>query len=215
MSKTEGNFIDLARLRQVIATYGEDALRYYLLRAAPFGSDLNWSEDEFQAAFRELADRVGNCLNRVLKMLNNYRQGVVPGPSGPYVNISVGSIATLTTRVRTAASNAYEGFALQQVILLALAVAKEVDDQIEIKRPFKLAKQPEEQAQLDNVLYHLVRGIYGVLVTLLPILPEKAAAGLKQLGVDPADRTWDDLFDRPIESGHKVGEGRPLFPKLE
>ena len=65
MSKTVGNFIDLERLRKVIATYGLDALRYYLLRAAPFGSDLDWSDADFNKSFNELANVLGNCLNRI------------------------------------------------------------------------------------------------------------------------------------------------------
>src|SRR5690606_34171198 len=67
MSKSLGNFIDLPKLRSVIDTYSLDALRYYLLSAAPFGNDLNWTEADFSKAFNDLANVVGNCLNRVIK----------------------------------------------------------------------------------------------------------------------------------------------------
>src|SRR4051812_32239408 len=80
MSKTEGNFIDLAKLRGVIATHSLDALRYYLLRAAPFGNDLDWSDAEFTKSYNELGNVVGNLLNRVLNMVNKYRAGVLPAP---------------------------------------------------------------------------------------------------------------------------------------
>ena len=61
MSKTIGNFIDLDQLRTVIATYGLDALRYYLLRAAPFGNDLDWNDADFANAYNELATSSATC----------------------------------------------------------------------------------------------------------------------------------------------------------
>jgi len=73
-----GNYIDLEKIRGVIALHGLDALRFYLLRAAPFGSDLDWTDADVEKSFIELADVVGNCLNRVVKMLHRYRDGVLP-----------------------------------------------------------------------------------------------------------------------------------------
>src|SRR5208282_3464674 len=64
MSKSLGNFVDLEKLRGVSATYSLDALRYYLLRAAPFGTDLDWTDADFLKSFNELKNVVGNCLNR-------------------------------------------------------------------------------------------------------------------------------------------------------
>src|SRR5690606_35197566 len=81
-SKSMGNFIDLEKLRAVIRDYSLDALRYYLLTAAPFGNDLNWTDADFHKSFNELANVVGNCLNRVLKMTGKYRGGVLP-PATP------------------------------------------------------------------------------------------------------------------------------------
>src|SRR4051794_18818340 len=78
MSKILGNFVGLDKLRSVIADFSEDALRYYILRAAPFGSDLDWKDTDFNAAFNELANVVGNCLNRTVKMIGRYRGGVLP-----------------------------------------------------------------------------------------------------------------------------------------
>jgi methionyl-tRNA synthetase len=69
MSKTEGNFIDLERLRALIATYGLDTLRFYLLRAAPFGADLDFNDADFVRSFNELANVLGNCLNRTINMI--------------------------------------------------------------------------------------------------------------------------------------------------
>src|SRR5690606_36744089 len=81
MSKTLGNFIDLERLRVVINTYSLDTLRYYLLRSAPFGNDLDWKDAEVASAYAELGNVVGNLLNRTLNMIGNYRDGKIP-PAG-------------------------------------------------------------------------------------------------------------------------------------
>src|SRR5688500_5163301 len=78
MSKSLGNFIDVERLRAHVGRYGLDSLRYYLLRAAPFGSDLDWKDADYHAAVNELANVVGNLLNLVLTMVNKYRGGVLP-----------------------------------------------------------------------------------------------------------------------------------------
>ena len=73
MSKSLGNFIGLEKLRELGTVYSYDALRYYLLRAAPFGSDLDWTDADFHKSFNELANVVGNCLNRTLNMAGKYR----------------------------------------------------------------------------------------------------------------------------------------------
>src|SRR5687767_15841171 len=78
MGKSTGNFIDLEKLRTISATYSQDVLRFYLLRAAPFGNDLDFSQADFEKAVTELANVVGNCLNRTLKMIGSYRDGLLP-----------------------------------------------------------------------------------------------------------------------------------------
>jgi len=76
MSKTEGNFIGIEKLRGEISTYGLDSLRYYLLRASSFGNDLNWVDAELARSFSELSNTVGNCLQRTLKMVARYRNRI-------------------------------------------------------------------------------------------------------------------------------------------
>ena len=81
--------------------------------------------------------------------------------------------------------------------------------------PWKLAKDPAQAGRLDTVLNLATQAIYTALVGLLPILPEKATAGLSQLGVDPAGKTLGELFTTPLATGHPVRTGSPLFPKVE
>ena len=212
MSKTLGNFVDVERLRAKIAVYGEDALRYYLLRAAPFGSDLDWSEKEFVTAYDDLAKKLGNCLNRVTSMVPKYRQGVVPAASD--LQEIDRAVLAQAEELPARLVDAYGRLALQQCALLPIELVRAVDGYIEATQPFKL-KGPDQAARLDTVLNVMTRGMYAALVGLLPVLPEKAAAGLKQLGVDVAGKTLPDLYAAAPAAGHRLGEGSALFPRVE
>lgn len=213
MSKSLGNVIDLPRLRSIAQTYSLDALRYYLLRAAPFGNDLDWTDADFTKAFNELANVVGNCLNRTIKMTGRYRGGVLP-PAGELEEIDRNLISH-ANKLEQQLAEAYERLELQQCALLPVELARMVNGYIDATAPFTLAKDPAKARRLDTVLHLSAQAIYRSLVGLLPILPEKAAAGLSQLGVNVKDRTLMKLFASPPQAGHQLGEGHPLFPKVE
>ena len=213
MSKSLGNFIDLARLREVISRYGLDALRYYLLKAAPFGNDLDWKMTDFVAAYTELGNVLGNCLNRMMNMVPKYRAGAVPAV-GELQDIDK-SLQERIDRLPGDLAKAYDDVALQQCVLLPIELARATNGYIDATAPFKLAKDPSQSARLDTVLGLASRAIYAALVALLPVLPEKAAAGLAQLGVDTAGKTLAELFASSLPPGHKLGQGGPLFPKVE
>ncbi|MGH7214658.1 MAG: methionine--tRNA ligase [Tepidisphaeraceae bacterium] len=213
MSKSMGNFIDLGKLRAVIWTHGQDALRYYLLRAAPFGSDLDWSDADFAKSFNELANVVGNCLNRLLKMTGKYRGGVLPAP-GDSADVDAhlrDQLAAFPAKLR----GAYGRIALHECALLPVELARATNGYIDATEPFKLAKDESKKGRLDTVLNLSAQAIHQTLVALLPVLPDKAAQGLKQLGVDVSGKTLDQLLSQPLPANHKLGEGQPLFPKVE
>jgi methionyl-tRNA synthetase len=213
MSKTLGNFVDVEKLRGKIAAYGEDALRYYLLRAAPFGSDLDWSEKEFATAYDDLSKKLGNCLNRTTNMTTRYRDNTVPA-AGELQDIDRAVLAQAEA-LPAKLADAYGRLALQECALLPIELVRAVDGYIEATAPFKLAKDPAQAGRLDTVLNVIARGMHAALVGLLPVLPEKAAAGLKQLGVDVTGKTFADLYGAAPTAGHRLGEGSALFPRVE
>lgn len=213
MSKSLGNFIDLPKLRSVIDIYSLDALRYYLLSAAPFGNDLNWTETDFNKAFNDLANVVGNCLNRVIKMIGRYRGGVLP-KAAPTEKIDLDLEARAAALVGQV-NEAYQKLALQQAATLPIELARATNGYIDATEPFKLAKDPQQAERLDTVLHLACQCIYQVLVALLPVIPQKAADGLAQLNVNVNGRTLADLFASPLQPGHKLGEGSPLFPRVD
>ena len=214
MSKSMGNFIDLGKLRGVIGDYGLDALRYYLLRAAPFGNDLDWTETDFNKAFKELSDVLGNCLNRIVKMVGRYRGGVLPAAHEPFEEIDR-NLQAQTEMLPQRLAGSYGRVELQQCAMLPIELARATNGYIDATEPFKLAKDPAKAARLETVLNLSAQAIYRSLLGLLAILPEKAAAGLRQLGVELEGRTMEQLLSMPLPPGLQLGEGQPLFPRVE
>ncbi|MGA3068241.1 MAG: methionine--tRNA ligase [Tepidisphaeraceae bacterium] len=213
MSKSLGNFVGLEELRGVTATYSLDALRYYLVRAAPFGSDLQWTDADLHKAFNELKNVVGNCLNRTVKMVERYRGGILP-EAGELQQIDrdfLQRAAKLPGEIATA----YERLELQQCALLPIELARAANGYIDATEPFKLAKDAAQSERLDTVLSVAATAIHHCFVALLPILPDRAAAGLAQLSVQAAGKTLTDLYALPPAAGAKIGPGVPLFPNVE
>lgn len=213
MSKSMGNFIDLEKLRAVIDKHSLDALRYYLLRAAPFGSDLDWSDTDFNKSFNELANVIGNGLNRTVKMVGRYRAGKLPAAGEP--DAIDQSLIDHTQRLPQQIADAYAKLELQQCALLPIELARATNGYIDATAPFSLAKDPAKSSRLDTVLHLSAQAIYQALLALLPILPEKATAGLSQLGVNPTGRTLHELQQTPLRPSQTFGEGQPLFPKVD
>ncbi|MGC4032393.1 MAG: methionine--tRNA ligase [Tepidisphaeraceae bacterium] len=212
MSKMLGNFIDLQKLRHEIDTYSLDAVQFYLLRAAPFGNDLDWKDAELANAYTELGNVVGNLLNRTLNMTAKYRDGVVPAVGAAVDDSALApSLATISSAIATA----YENLELQRAALLPVELARAANAFIDVTRPFSLAKDPAKSAELDTVLNRCVQAIYKSLVALLPVLPKKAAVGLAQLNVDIAGKTLEQLITAELPAGHKLGTAAVLFPKIE
>ena len=214
MSKSMGNFIGLEKLTALTRTHGVDALRYYLLRAAPFGSDLNWSDADFNKTYLELGKVVGNLLNRILKMAGNYRGGKVPAIPEHHRH-DYPHLLEQRRGLEREIAGFYQRFELHQAAGWPIELARTANGFIEQTQPFTLAKDPTQAGVLDTVLNHLVQHVYCLLVALLPILPEKAKQGLAQLNATIDGRTIAELLAHPLPDGHQLGEGSPLFPRIE
>lgn len=214
MSKSMGNFVDLERLRAIAKAYSNDALRYYMVRAGSFGSDLDWTESDFIKSFNELANVLGNGLNRTIKMIGKYRDGKIPPVQAalePIDRALVEKVDALADAVR----GAYLRYDLQAAATLPLELARLTNGYIESTEPFKLAKDPAKAQRLSTVLGLAAEAIAKALVALIPVLPEKAIEGLKQLNIDFSGKSFDELMNAKLPAGHQLGDGKPLFPKVE
>src|SRR2546423_2999159 len=211
MGKSLGNFIDLEKLRTLVSNYSLDALRFYLLRAAPFGSDLDFSQSDFNKSFNELANVLGNLLNRTINMVKKYRGTVPPGAATEDIDRN---LVAATEALPAQIKQAYAKLELQQAVLLPIELARTANGYIDATRPFSLAKDPSQATRLDTVLNLAVQATKNALVGLLPVLPSKARDGLKQLGIDPEAKSLTQLFSAQLPPGHSLGEATPLFPKV-
>jgi methionyl-tRNA synthetase len=211
MSKSLGNAIDPAALAE---RYGVSALRYYLMADISTGQDADFSEERLRMRFNdELANNVGNLLNRSLNMSHRYRQGVLRNAATTDADLNALSLEEAPKAV-AAYTLAMEKYEIDTALEAAIQLARSCNQLIESSAPWKLAKDPGQADRLDAVLYHLAESIRVVAILLAPVLPEAALGILSQLNVAAvpalADAGWGGLKD-----GHVLGAPVPLFPRLE
>lgn len=205
MSKSTGNVVDPMA---VIAEWGVDAFRFYVLRELDIGPDGNWTDAGFKARYdAELANGLGNLVNRSLSMLERYRGGVVPPRSNelaPETEQNVAQTQALLER------NELQG-ALQSIWSLVTRANQYVDH----TAPFKLAKDPSKAARLDEVLYNLAEVCRVLAVQLWPFLPGTAGRIYAQLGLSGAPDKFSAAHWGGLAAGHAIGTPAPLFPRKE
>jgi methionyl-tRNA synthetase len=210
MSKSLGNAIDPFALAE---RFGADSIRYFLLREAPFGSDFSYSEAKIAARHNsELANDLGNLLQRTLAMLAKYRDGIVP--EGRAASGELGKrFADLPATVRARFLDLHFREALEAIWELVTALNRTIDEH----KPWVLQKEGRAEA-LDALLYDLCEGLRWLAILLHPVMPERMEAMWSQLGVagrideDWASslRVWGGLAPRT-----RTAPGGALFPRLE
>ncbi|MCU0772288.1 MAG: methionine--tRNA ligase [Verrucomicrobia bacterium] len=205
ISKTTGNIVDPIA---VINEWGLDAFRFYVLRELDIGPDGNWTDSGFAARYTaELANGLGNLVNRSLSMLHRYRQGVVPERSTELA----GDAATAVDRVRRQLATCELQAAVQSVWTLVARANQYVDH----TAPFKLAKDPAQAGRLDAVLYNLVETCRILAVLLWPFLPTTAGRIYEQLGCTGVPDQLALADWGGAQPGHTLGKPEPLFPRKE
>jgi methionyl-tRNA synthetase len=205
MSKSTGNIVDPVA---IIDDWGLDAFRYYVVRELDIGPDGNWTDAGFAARYQaELANGLGNLVNRSLSMLKRYRGGVVPPRAD-----DLRADASEVVRKIEADLRSYE---LQAALIDIWSLVNRANQYVDQTAPFKLAKDPAQAKQLDQVLYNLAEVCRVLAVLLSPFLPNTSARIYEQLnlGALPADFSaaqWGGL-----KAGHSIGEPAPLFPRRD
>ena len=210
MGKSLGNAVDPFALAQ---RFGADSMRYFLLREAPFGSDFSYSEEKIaQRHNSDLANDLGNLLNRTLSMLARYRDGVVPEPS-PSAGRFGDAFAPLPVVVRERILDLRFREALEGVWELITALNRTIDD----RKPWALHKEQRNE-ELDGVLYDLCEGLRWIAMLLHPIMPERMTTMWQQLG-EPGSIAddWGVALHRwgGLQPGTRTALGEPLFPRVE
>ncbi len=205
MSKSTGNFVDPVA---VIGEWGVDAFRYYVLRELDIGPDGNWTDAGFRGRYSaELANGLGNLVNRSLSMLKRYRNGVVPAKSDELA--ADAGKAMDETRARLGKNE------LQAALQGIQALVTRANQYVDHTAPFKLAKDPAQAKRLDEVLYNLAETCRVLAVLFQPFLPGTAVKIYGQLGLTEAPDKFSDAAWGRLQPGHTIGEIAPLFPRKD
>ena len=205
MSKSTGNVVDPVT---VIDDWGLDAFRYYVVRELAIGPDGNWTDEGFATRYgAELANGLGNLMNRSLSMLNRYREGIVPEPND---ELSAEALAARDKLVKELKASD-----LQEGLRTIWTYIGRVNQYVDQTAPFKMAKDPEQAERLGEVLYNLVESCRLLAVWLQPYLPDTSRRIYEQLGlpaniVNIAESGWGELA-----VGHQVNKPEPLFPRRD
>ena len=209
MSKSKGNLLRPMPIHQVI---GGEALRYYLLREVTFGQDGNFSLEAMVTRYNaDLANGLGNLASRTLNMIQQYRAGVVPESPGDDV------IRDAATQAIAQYVYQFDEFAFGRGLEALWALLSSVDKFIVERAPWKLVKDPNSQALLDDTLYTAAEVVRIAAVLLAPIMPEAAEKIWAQLGYRTLVRAeriptleWGQL-----PAGQAVTVTTGVFPRYE
>lgn len=210
MSKSRGNVI---YAEELVKYFGVDAVRYYLLKEMPFAQDGNMTYEHIIGKINsDLANNLGNLVNRTITMVDKYFGGIVPAPTvKEAVDEELINLALALPGKVDASMNEYKvADALDEIITLLKRSNKYIDE----TQPWVLAKDEATKERLGTVLYNLLESIRFASVLLVPFIPETAGEIQRQLNA--AHTGWESLKDfNGIEIGSKAGEAKPLFARID
>jgi methionyl-tRNA synthetase len=212
ISKSKGGVVDPLPF---IRDFGPDALRYVLLREMVFGQDASFSDEAFiDRVNTDLANDLGNLASRALKMIEDYRGGVLPAPADG------GGDAGVRDAARAAFDGLVDGFesyGLQTGVQRVSEFVGALNRHIVQHEPWKLARDPAQARRLDDILYSVAEGLRLVAVLLAPVIPRAAEKLHAAVGGEGAASAASLATFRwgVLKPGARIVRGQPLFPRID
>ncbi|MBQ0137715.1 MAG: methionine--tRNA ligase [Kurthia sp.] len=214
MSKSKGNVVYPEML---IERFGLDATRYFLLRELPFGQDGVFSPESFvERTNFDLANDLGNLLNRTVSMMNKYFDGVIPTEGLVATEFDAALQAQADETIARYEEN-MDKMQFSIVLSDVWALVSRTNKYIDETSPWVLAKDEALKPQLGTVMYNLAENLRRVAVLLQPFMTKSPIEIVRQLGLAADTLTWKSLTaSKAIPTGTKVIEkGIPIFPRLD
>lgn len=209
MSKSAGNVVNPM---DYMEKYGIDAFRYFLAREMVVGQDANFTHEGFVRRINsDLANDLGNVLNRVHRLVLNNFEGKLP--KAAQIGEAEKEVIDLAGKVIAEIKEGLPKARLSQSIETIMQLVRSINRYLEVKAPWKLAKDPALKDELATVLYISAEAVRLSLCLLWPVIPSKAEEGLSMLG--SKFQSAEDLSWGVLQSGETFGEGKPLFPRIE
>lgn len=211
MSKSRGIYVDPAK---AVEEYGADPIRFFLVREIPFGQDGDFTWEAFVARYNaDLANDLGNLLNRTLHLTARHFEGRIPPPGTP--DAPEETLKAFAFQSRDAYIAHMESYAIHTALEDVMALVRSTNRYLAETAPWTLAKENRRE-RLKTVLYAALEAIRWATVLISPVIPASAERIFSQLGyTDAGDQNLASLEWGRLPVGQKLGEVQPIFPRIE